>query len=90
MPILQITERLRAYCGGASAIELEGELLAELLSDLAARFPELGSRVLDPTGGLASHLVVIHNDVVLRPTKIADVQVCERDELRLFTAVSGG
>ena len=90
MPVLQIPEQLRAYCGGADFVELEGETVSELLAALAVRFPELGSRVLDASGALAPHLVLIQNDVVLRPGEVAEARLAAGDELRLFTAVSGG
>ncbi|MBW2494610.1 MAG: MoaD/ThiS family protein [Deltaproteobacteria bacterium] len=90
MPILHIPRQLRAYCGDRESIELEGELISELLRDLAVQFPELGARVLGASGALAPHLVVIHNDVVLRTGEIAGVRVSADDELRIFTAASGG
>ncbi len=90
MPLLHVPGPLRAYCGGAAFIELEGQTIPELLAGLAARFPELGARVLDASGGLAPHIALIHNDALLRPSEVADVRVGAGDELRLFTAVSGG
>jgi len=88
--MLQIPRQLRAYCGGRAFIELEGELVSALLADLAVQFPELGSRVLDASGALAPHLVMIQNGVVLRASEIAGVRVSAGDELRIFTAASGG
>ncbi len=90
MPTLHIPKSLRAYCGGREFIELEGELVSELLAGLAVQFPELGSRVLDASGALAPHLVVIQNDTVLRTRDIAETRVFAGDELRIFTAASGG
>ena len=90
MPVLQIPRQLRAYCGGMDAVELEGEMVSELLAGLAVQFPELGSRVLDASGALAPHLVVIQNGVVLRAGEVAEARVSAGDELRIFTAVSGG
>jgi sulfur carrier protein ThiS len=90
MPVLHIPKQLRAYCGGTDFIELEGETVSELLNGVAVQFPELGSRVLDTSGVLAPHLVVIQNDVVLRPGDVAEARVSAGDELRLMSAVSGG
>lgn len=90
MPILHIPRQLRAYCDGRDFIELDGEFITDLLAGLAVQFPELGSRVLDASGALASHLVVIQNDVVLRPSEVAEARVSADDELRIFTAASGG
>jgi len=90
MPLLHIPRQLRAYCGGTDFIELEGETVSDLLAGLAVQFPELGSRVLDASGALAPHLVLIQNDAVLRPADAAEARVAAGDELRLFTAVSGG
>jgi len=90
MPVLHIPEQLRPYCGGTDFIELDGETVAELLAGLAERFPELGTRALDASGALAPHLVLIQNEVVLRSGDVAGARVSPGDELRLFTAVSGG
>jgi molybdopterin synthase sulfur carrier subunit len=90
MPVLHIPAQLRAYCGGADFIELEGETAPELLAELAVRFPDLGSRVLDASGALAPHLVLIQNGAVLRARDVAAARIVAGDELRLFTAVSGG
>ncbi len=90
MPVLHIPKQLRVYCGSRDFIELEGKLVSELLADLVVQFPELGLRVLDASGSLAPHLVVIQNDTVLRPSDIAETRVSAGDELRIFTAASGG
>jgi len=90
MPVLHIPQELRAYCAGADSIELEGETVSELLTGLAAQFPELRSRVLDASGALAPHLLVIQNDTVLRSSEVAQARVSAGDELRLMSAVSGG
>jgi len=90
MPVLHIPKELRAYCGGADTIELEGETVAELITGLAAQFPELRSRVLGASGALAPHLLVIRNDAVLRSSEVAQARVSAGDELRLMSAVSGG
>lgn len=90
MPVLHIPQELRAYCAGADSIELEGETVSALITGLAARFPELGPRVLDASGALAPHLLVIRNDAVLRSSEVAQARVSAGDELRLMSAVSGG
>ena len=90
MPVVQIPKQLRAYSGGTECVEFEGETVPELLAGLAVHFSELGSRVLDASGALAPHLVLIQNGVVLRPGDAAEARVSAGDELRLFTAVSGG
>jgi molybdopterin converting factor small subunit len=90
MPLLHIPRELRAYCGGADSVELEGETVAQLITGLATRFPEVESRVLAASGALAAHLVVIQNDRVLRSGDAAQARVSAGDELRLMSAVSGG
>ena len=90
MPLLHIPNEFRAYCGGADSVELEGETVAELIRQLAARFPELESRLFDASGSLAAHLLVIQNDTVLRAGEVAQARVSAGDEFRLMSAVSGG
>ena len=88
--LLRIPEQLRRYCGEQTAIELAGEDVGALLRDLAGRYPELASRVLDEAARLRPHLVVIRNDQILPREGLAKTPVSGEDDLRIFTAVSGG
>ena len=87
---LSIPRALRSYCGGVARLSLSGESVSDLLRSAAAQYPELGPRILDETGELRSHLVVLRGDSVLRGENLARARIEEGEELRLFTAVSGG
>ena len=87
---IRIPEPLRRYCGEQAAIELVGEKVGGLLRELALEYPELALRVLDEDARLRSHLVVIRNDQILPREGLERETVSSGDELRIFTAVSGG
>ena len=87
---LRIPCNLQGYCEGRSAIDLEGARVGDLLREMQRRYPELALRVLDEGGALRSHLVVIRKDRVLARKDLAQTRVSEGDDLRIFTAVSGG
>ena len=71
-------------------VEVDGDSIGAILEDLAARFPEMGPRVLDDRGELRSHLVIIRNDRILDRAGLSRVRVSDEDDLRLFAAASGG
>lgn len=53
-------------------------------------FPKLRPRLLDASGQLQHHLVVIHRDEILRRDALGRARVSDGEELRLTAAVSGG
>ena len=85
-----VPEHLHPYCGGSAEVALEGDSIGAILEDLAVKFPEMGLRVLDDRGRLRSHLVMICNDRILDRHGLLQVRVSDQDDLRLFTAASGG
>ncbi len=87
---LRLPEHLHSYCEGRSSVCVEGDTVAAILQDLAAKFPDTAIRVLDEESRLQSHLVVIHNDRVLGQDDLPRTRVSEGDDLQLFTAASGG
>ncbi len=88
--LLGIPEHLRPYCDGAASVELDGATVGAILGDLARRFPRAKSRVLDESGVLHPHLVVIRNDCVVARRGSSELRLCRGDVLRLYAAVSGG
>ncbi len=87
---LRIPDELRRFCAGQPSVEVEGDSVAAALQSLVTGFPEVGCRVLDESGELRPHLVVIRNGRVLERAGVLQASVAEGDELQLFAAASGG
>ncbi|MBW2419054.1 MAG: MoaD/ThiS family protein [Deltaproteobacteria bacterium] len=87
---IRIPEELRRYCDEQAAVTLECDDIGGLLRELACHYPDLALRVMDDDARLRSHLVVIQNDRILPREGLSEAPVCQGDELRIFTAVSGG
>jgi sulfur-carrier protein len=81
---------LRANTGGEASVEAEGATVGEIFDDLAARYPELRSSLLNPDGEMHRHLNVFVNDDDVRYLGKLDAKVGEGDVVTLMPAVAGG
>ena len=61
-----------------------------MFADLAARYPELGTNLLDATGNIHKFVNVYRNDDDIRYTGRLDTPVAENDVVSIIPAVAGG
>jgi sulfur-carrier protein len=80
---------LRTYTEGAKRVEAEGSTLAALITDLDARHPGLGDRLLD-AGELRRFVNVYKNDEDVRYLDKLDTKVDDGDTISILPAVAGG
>jgi len=80
---------LRSYTDGAKSVEGAGSTLKELISDLDARHPGLGDRLLDD-GKLRRFVNVYLNDEDVRFTGGLDTTLADGDKVTVLPAVAGG
>lgn len=67
-----------------------GSVLCAALEHVAARRgPRLREMLFAPQGSISTHLVVLHNQQLVRPDA-AQPTLADGDELLLFPAISGG
>ena len=67
-----------------------GTSLREALEHLAQRHgPKLRGMLFEPEGGVSLHLVVFHNQRLVRPDQ-HDAPLSDGEELMLFPAIAGG
>ena len=80
---------LRSYTDGAKSVEGSGQTLSELITDLDARHPGLGDRLLDD-GKLRRFVNVYKNDEDVRFLGGLDTELADGDNVTVLPAVAGG
>ncbi|MEY9858768.1 molybdopterin synthase sulfur carrier subunit [Catenulispora sp. GAS73] len=80
---------LRTYTDGAKRVEAEGSTLADLITDLDARHPGLGDRLLD-AGQLRRFVNVYKNDEDVRFLGGLETPLVDGDAVTVLPAVAGG
>ena len=80
---------LRTYTSGEKVVAASGSTLAELVSDLDARYPGIGDRLLDEKG-LRRFVNVYLNDEDVRFLDGLQTAVADGDSVTILPAVAGG
>jgi molybdopterin synthase sulfur carrier subunit len=86
---VRIPTILRNLTDGAKAVEGKGGTLGELITDLDARHPGLGARLVDDKG-LRRFVNVYLNDEDVRFLGGLDTEVTDGDNVTILPAVAGG
>ena len=81
---------LRTYTGGESTVSVTGATVADALSDLDARYPGIGARVLDDQGNLRRFVNVYINDDDVRFLQNLETPTPEGSSISIIPAVAGG
>ena len=89
MPEVRIPPTLRAEVGGARQLEARGETVADVLQDLVARHPALGTQLLED-GELAPFVNVFVGGEDIRTLEGTETPVREGERLVLLPAMAGG
>ena len=89
MSVVRVPPVLRHEAGGAREVEASGATVRELLEDLTARLPALGSRVYGD-GELHSFVNVYVDGEDVRTSGGLDAPVRENATVVLLPAMAGG
>ena len=89
MTAVRIPPTLRNEVGGARQVDADGATVRELLGDLAARYPALGSQILEG-GDLAPFVNVYLGGEDVRTLDGLDTTVSDGQTLILLPAMAGG
>ena len=87
---VRIPTILRSYTGNAKAVQGSGDTIADLLTDLDARFPGFRGRLVTPEGGLHRFVNVYINDEDVRFLGALDAKLNDGDTVTILPAVAGG
>ncbi|HEY0699863.1 MAG TPA: MoaD family protein [Micromonospora sp.] len=87
---VRIPTILRSYTGGAKVVEGAGDTLADLLSDLDARYSGLRGRLVTDEGSLHRFVNVYINDEDVRFLGSLEAKLADGDTVTILPAVAGG
>lgn len=86
---VRIPTILRPYTGGEKLVTASGDSLQAVISDLDARYPGIGERLLDDSG-LRRFVNVYLNDEDVRFLAGLATVVADGDSITILPAVAGG
>ena len=89
MTVVRVPPVLRAEAGGAREVEAAGSTVRDVLEDLSARLPALGSRVYGE-GEIKSFVNVYVDGEDVRTRDGLDTPVRESSTVILLPAMAGG
>ena len=81
---------LRACCGGASVLPVDGRSVRAVLEEIERRHPALYRGVCDETGAVRRHVNVFVNEAHMRDREGLDTALAPGDQVIFLPAVSGG
>ena len=87
---VRIPTQLRSLTDGAPEVTASGTTVADVVSDLEARHPGFGERLLDDSGSLRRFVNLYLDDEDVRFLKGLDTEVAEGARLSIIPAVAGG
>jgi sulfur-carrier protein len=85
---VRIPSPLRQYSELNSEVVLEGKTVGEVLENLKARFPEMGTRCFTPRTSRFMNLYL--NDQDIKNLNSLDTPVRDKDTLSIVFAIAGG
>jgi len=85
---IRIPSPLRQYTEQNSEVMLEGKTVREVVDNLKARFPEVGTRCF--TERTSRFMNMYLNDQDIRNLNGLDTPVAEKDVLSIVFAIAGG
>ena len=87
---LTVPRILRDSADGAPTLELGAERLEAVREEIRRRWPALATHVFTEEGELRPHVLLLHNERLLRELPPDDVALSDGDRLEIVQAVSGG
>lgn len=86
---VRIPTILRTYTGGEKLVSADGATLSAVVTDLDAKYPGIGERLVDESG-LRRFINVYLNDEDVRFLGGLDTAVADGDAITILPAVAGG
>lgn len=90
MATIRIPSTMRTLTRNQAEVSASGATVREVLSDLDARYPGIGSRLLDERGAVRRYVNVFLNEEDIRALRELDTPVKDSDRLTLIPAMAGG
>src|SRR6516165_7112587 len=87
---VQLPPVLRGIAGGERHIEVEGNSIGAVMSDLTRRHPALALHLFDEQGAIRHNIVFLHDGMAVRAREAGAHRVKPGDEIVLTNALAGG
>jgi molybdopterin converting factor small subunit len=87
---IKLPSLLERFTDGQRVIEVQATTVADAITALTERHPELGVHLFDETGGFREHVLCFHNEANTRWMESLDAPVSDGDTVTIMQAVSGG
>lgn len=88
--VFEVPRILQDCTAGQRDVTVRADTIESALRELRAKWPLLATHVLDESGAVRQHVLVLHNGKLTRWMKSLDVPVRAGDRLQILQAVSGG
>ncbi|MBT3389718.1 MAG: molybdopterin synthase sulfur carrier subunit [Chloroflexi bacterium] len=90
MPVLRLPTPLRPYADGQSAIDVQGQNVAEALNDLVTQHPSLQKHLFSDAGTLRPFVNLFLGEEDVRHLQGVETELKEDDILRIIPSIAGG
>jgi sulfur-carrier protein len=87
---VRIPTIMRPHTGGEAKVQLSGETVGDIISQLAVKFPGIAGQIVTEDGQLHRFVNVYVNDDDVRYIGKLEAPVNEGDEISILPAVAGG
>lgn len=88
--VVEVPRILSDCIEGQTEVSLQAATIGTALERLRARWPTLATHVLQDSGAMREHVLLLHNGKLTRYLKNLDVPLRPGDRLQIVQAVSGG
>ena len=90
MATLKLPALLKYYVDNRSEVELNGETLADALTDLTTRYPTFKTHLVDSSGNLRRHVNFFVNEQNIKDLNGLQTALSPEDKIILIQSISGG
>jgi molybdopterin converting factor small subunit len=90
MATVRIPTPLRKYTQGKEEVDVSGDNVGELLTNLESAYPGIRERICDESGAVRRFVNVFVADEDIRFLDNLDTPVGESDEVSIVPAIAGG
>jgi len=90
MARIKFTSALKPFFPSLTDLELEGNTIRDLLTQIETRYPGLSNYLVDDTGSLRQHVNIFVQGNLIKDRATLTDPVKKSDELLIFQALSGG
>lgn len=90
MATIEIPTPLRPYANNQAVVNVSGDTVEAVLTDLIANFPDLEKHLKDKKGSLRSFINIYLGDEDIRSLEGLDTEVEPGDALVIIPSIAGG